>query len=116
MVVDHVDEVHGFLIETEQAQPFLEVHMLVLHLFDEVGEKDFHFLLKVEQFWDFDIRVLADNILEFGPLHLFAFLVEECTLAVGVQAVLADEGRLSAVGVDADHVAGVAVYALGAAL
>ena len=42
--------------------------------------------------------------------------MEEGALAVGGQAMLADEGRLSAVGVDADHLAGVAVDALRAAL
>jgi len=33
VVVDHVDKVHRLLVEPEETQPFLEVHMLIFHLF-----------------------------------------------------------------------------------
>jgi hypothetical protein len=42
--------------------------------------------------------------------------VEQGALALGLEAVLADEGRLAALRVHADHVALVAVDALRAAL
>ena len=38
-LVYHVDEIHSFLVETEQTQPFFVVHMFILHLLDQVGKQ-----------------------------------------------------------------------------
>lgn len=69
-----------------------------------------------EHFRDFGVGVLADDVLELTPQHLFAFVVEERAFALGLEAVLADEGRFAALRVDAKHVALVTVDALGTAL
>lgn len=116
MLVDHVDEVDGIAVEAEMADPLLETVVLLLDLPDEAGEEVLHLLLHHEHFWDFGVGVLADDVLELAPLHLLAFVVEQRALALRVEAVLADEGRLAALRVYADLEALVAVDALWAAL
>lgn len=116
VVVDHVDEVHGLLVEAEQPNPFLEIHVFFLDLFDEAGKEALHLLLEGKEFGDFGVGILADDIFEFRPEHLVAFLVEEGALTVGDKSVLTDKGWLAALRVDADHVAAVAVDALRAVL
>lgn len=96
MLVDHVDEVYGIGVEAEMADPLLETVVLLLHLPDEAGEEVLHFLLHHEHFGDFGVGVFADDVLELAPLHLLAFVVEQRALALRVEAVLADEGRLAA--------------------
>jgi hypothetical protein len=115
VIVDHVDKVHGISIEAKVADPFFEAVMLIFHLFDKTGEEVLHILLHHEHLRDLCVGILADDVLQLTPLHLFAFVVEERAFAFCVEALLADEGRLSALGVDADHEALVSVDALWAA-
>lgn len=90
--------------------------MLLLDLFDEAGEQELHLFLKCEHFRDLCVGVLADNVLQLAPQHLLTLVMEERTFALRAQSMLADEGWLAALGVDADHVALVAVDALWAVL
>lgn len=116
MFIDHVDEVDGVAVEAEVADPFLETMMLLLHLPDKTCEEVLHFLLHHEHLRDLGVGILADDVLKLAPFHLLAFVMEEGALALGVEAILADEGRLPALRVYADLEALVAVDALGAAL
>lgn len=63
MLVDEVDEVHGFGVEAEETDPFLEVEMLLLDLLDDRGKEILHFLLKGEELGYLCVWVFADNVL-----------------------------------------------------
>jgi hypothetical protein len=104
------------LVETEESNPFLEIHVFFLDLFDEAGKEAFHLLLERKKFGDFSVGILADDIFELRPEHLVAFLVEEGALTVGDKSVFTDKGWLAALRVDADHVTAVAVDAFRAVL
>ena len=114
LFIDKVDKGHGLMVETKEADPFFKIHVLIFDLFDDGREHGFHFFLEHEHLRYFCVGILANNVLELCPLHFLAFIVEQSTLTFGCQALLADEGRFSAVGVDADHVALVTIDAVGA--
>lgn len=116
VIVDHIDEAERVCVESEMANPLLEVVMFIFDFLDETGEEVLHFLLHHEHLGDLRVRVLADDVLQLAPEHLLAFVVEQRAFALGLETVLTDESRLAALGGDADHVALVAVYALGTAL
>ena len=62
LVVDHVDEVHGVLVEAEQAQPLLEVGLFIFDSFHEIVEEGFHLFLEGEHLGDLGVRILADDV------------------------------------------------------
>ena len=102
------------MVETEEADPFFEIHVLIFDFFDDGRKHSFHFFLKHEHLRYFSVRILAYNVLELCPLHFLTFVVEQSTLTFGCQTLLADESWFSAVGIDTDHVAFVAIDAVGA--
>lgn len=116
MIVDHVDETEGLGIETEVADPFLKVVVLVLHLLDQTREQVLHLLLHHEHLRDLRVWVLTDDVLQLTPKHLLALLVEQRTFAFRLQAVFADERRFTALRGHTDHVTLIPVNALRAAL
>lgn len=116
LFVDEVDEVHCFGVETKQSDPLFEMHMFFLHLLDNRREQVFHLFLQLVHFWYLCVGVLADNVLQLRPLHFFTFVVEERTLALGNQTLLANESWFAAICIDADHVALVPVYTVGTVL
>jgi len=65
--------------------------------------------LQNKELGDFSIRVLTDDVLELGPLHFLTLLVKESTLTLGRDTLFTDKGRFSAVRVDTNHNAAIAV-------
>ena len=116
LFVDKVDEVHGFVVEAEETDPLFEVEVFVFDFFDDGRKQILHLFLQHEHFWDLRVGVLADDVLQLGPLHFLALVVEQCAFALCGEALFTDEGGFSAVGVDADHVALVSVDTVGAVL
>ena len=112
MFVDHVDEVHGFRVEAEKSNPAFEGHMFFLDLFDQTREQALHLFLQHEQFRNLCVGILANNVFQFTPQHLLAFLVEQRTFVLVNQSLFADEGWFAALGTDTDHLTTVAVHTL----
>lgn len=109
MLVDHVDEVHGFRVEAEQTHPSLEIEMLLLHFFNQGRENILHLLLQHKQLGNLGVGVLANDVFELGPLHLLALLVKKGAFALRGDALFADKGRFSAARVYTDHHTAIAV-------
>jgi hypothetical protein len=103
------------LVEAEKTQPLLEVEVFILDFLDEARKEHLHLFLQAEHFRDLSVGVLANYVFQLTPLHFLTLFMEQGTLALGCQSVLADEGWLAAVGINADHLAWVSVDALGAA-
>lgn len=76
VVVDHVDEAESLGIETEVADPFLEIVVFIFDFLDEACEEVLHFLLHHEHLGDLRVGVLADDVFQLAPQHLLAFIVE----------------------------------------
>ena len=112
MFVDHVNKVHGLLVEPKQAEPFFEINMFIFNFFNQGRKEQFHLLLEIEEFGDFGVRVLAYDVFKLTPHHLLTLFMEECALTFAGQPVLANESRFSAICVDADHLAGIAINTL----
>ena len=62
VVIDHIDETECICVETEVADPFLEVMVFVFDLLDEACEEVLHFFLHHEHFGDLRVGVFADDV------------------------------------------------------
>ena len=76
VLVNHVNKVHGLMIKAKQTDPFFKCHVLFFHFSNQPREQGLHLFLQHEHLRDFGVGVLADNVLELTPKHLFAFVVE----------------------------------------
>ncbi len=92
--------------------PFFEIHVLVLHLLNHIGEESFHLFLERVKLGELGVGVVANYILQLSPGHLLTVLVEQTAAVLVGSPCLADEPWLAAVGVDADELALVAVNTL----
>jgi hypothetical protein len=57
------------------------------------------------------VRVLKNYSFDFAPGHFLALFMEEGALLLAFEPGFTNKGRLSTLGIDADHRAGVAVNA-----
>ena len=111
-LVDHVYEVVHFLGVSKVSGPYFELYVLVLDSLDEIGEEYLHFIKHAAEFRDFGVRIFVKNVFDFAPFHFFAIFVEEGTLLAIIESGLADETRLTTLGVDTDHETFVSINTL----
>lgn len=109
VLVDHVDEIHSLGVEAKKTDPFFEVEMFLLDFFNKCGKDIFHLFLQNKQLRNFCIRILTDDVLQLRPLHFLALIMKQSTFTLRGEALLTDEGRFSAVGVNAYHETAIAV-------
>jgi len=81
LLIDHVDEAHGFRIEAKQANPLFEVEMLLFYLFDKSRKNILHFFLKHKKLRNLGVWILANDVFQLRPFHFFTFLMEQGALA-----------------------------------
>ncbi len=75
-LVDHENEVVHFFRVAKVSGPDLELDMLLLDLFDEIGKEQLHFVLHGGELRNFGVGIFVENVFNLTPFHFFTGFVE----------------------------------------